>query len=506
MPVAIDRSSSYWVAHAPECSFGALAEDLHVDVAIIGGGIVGLTTAACLRDSGLSVAVIEADRIGRGATGHSTAKVTSQHGLIYADLIRSHGEDGARLYAGANQAAVELVAGLVAANGLDCDFRRKDAWLYTCNPARRAALEQEADAARRLGLPAELTDGAAAGLPFEVAGALRFDGQAQIQPACYLVELARTLGESGIRIFQHTRVTAVDQGDPHRLAADRHTVTANHVVVATHMPVISRGMFFARAYPRAHPVLAASARGHLPEGMYLSIDDPTLSVVAAGNGEDRMLVATGGAFKPGHAEEARACMRQLQEAVRSFGVDSVACCWTNEDYTSMDRVPFVGRASDDDPHLFVATGFGAWGLSNGTAAGQLIANEIAGRTDATAAFFAASRSKPLGAKANFLKENVEVATHLVGDYVKGRPRDLEALGNGEAGIFKLNGESIAAFRDGDGKLHQASAVCTHLKCLLGWNPIDRTWDCHCHGSRFTPDGQVLHGPAVKPLSRPRSGA
>jgi nitrite reductase/ring-hydroxylating ferredoxin subunit len=236
--------------------------------------------------------------------------------------------------------------------------------------------------------------------------------------------------------------------------------------------------------------------------MFISADQPTRSVRAARWGGQTWLVAVGGAFKPGQPDAARRSFEELVRDLRGdFGIEEIAYAWTNEDFESMDGMPFVGRASSSSPHLYVATGFNAWGITNGTAAAMILSDLIAGRANPYAEVFDATRIKAVAGARSFISENLGVGAQLVQGYVKGRERSLEALAPGAAAVLKLDGKRTAAFRDEQGRVHAVSAVCTHMGCILGWNPVDRTWDCPCHGSRFAPDGSVLHGPATKALER-----
>lgn len=491
----------FWAATAPRTDFPALAGDRSVDVAVVGGGIAGLTTALLAKQAGRTVAVLEARRVGRQASGRSTAKVTSQHAMLYVQLVRAHGSDGARAYAEANAAAVGRVCSLVRELQIDCDLQRKPSYVYTASPDRVGDLEEEAETARALGLPAELLRRAS--LPFPLEAALRFADQAQIHPCKYLAGLARHVDGQGSHVFENTRVLDVDAGSPLRLLSERGAVTARDVVVATHLPIGSNGAFFARAYPQSEPVLAARIEAsRLPDGMLISLDDPGLSATAAEGPDGPYLIAAGSAHKPGHTEEGTEAFAALERSVKErFGDAEIRYRWSNHDYTTMDQVPYIGRATAGQEHLLVATGFGAWGLSNGTAAGMILADTLAGRQNSWAGLYDATRKKPLTSAPKFIAENAQVAAHLVGGYLARRPTSADELESGEGGVFKVDGARVAAHRDATGRLHMLSAVCSHMGCVVGWNAADRTWDCPCHGSRFAAGGEVIAGPAVKPLQR-----
>lgn len=491
---ATDRT--YWNETAVGAAFPHLAGDVSVDVAIIGGGIVGVTTARLLKDMGQTVAVIEARRVGRQVTGRSTAKITSQHGIIYQTLEQKFGEARARLYAEAQETAVRRIQSLAAQHGIDCDIEAKSAFVYTRDQAYVAKIEQEVEVAVRLGLPASLvreTD-----LPFDVLAAVRFDGQAQFHPTKYVLGLAQTVPGDGCHVFENSR--AVDW-EPTRVVTEHGSVSARHVVMATHLPLGQVGGYYARAYPQAEPVIAARIR-RVPDGMYISAEEPThsLRTHARENG-DVYAIAAGASFKPGHTDEERKSVQDLERwLAESFGAGPVEYRWVNEDYESMDSAPFVGWSSSIGGGYLVATGFDAWGISNGTAAGMILADLAGGKTNPWLGLFDAKRVKPLAGAARFAKENVNTAVHLVGGYLSRKPKSLDELPAGHAAIMDIDGKTVAAFKDEQGQVHAVSAVCTHLGCVVGWNETDRTWDCPCHGSRFELNGDVIHGPATKPLA------
>jgi glycine/D-amino acid oxidase-like deaminating enzyme/nitrite reductase/ring-hydroxylating ferredoxin subunit len=497
------KSESFWVATLAEGALEhpPLGADTAVDVAIVGGGIVGLTAAALLQRAGKRTAVIEARRIGQQVTGRSTAKITSQHGLIYQQLEKSFDENTARAYGAANQAGLERIVRFVEELGIDCALERKSAYVYSRTGEQLSDVEKEAELARSLGLPASLVRETS--LPFPVAGAVRFDDQAQFNPCRYALGLARAILDGGGQIFEGTRALSIEHGEPCRVTTGRGIVTARDVIEATHLPLGKEGMFFAKAYPYAHPMVAARIDPvRAPDGMFISAAEPTHSIRTAKREDEIWLVAVGNSYKPGHPDDEMEAFEDLTAFLRDeFGVGSIDYRWTNEDYESMDGLPFIGRATSSAAHLFVATGFNAWGISNGTVAGMILSDLIAGRSNPWAEIFDATRVKPLAGGASFVTENLGTGAQLVGGYVRGRPSSTDDLQPGEAAVLKLDGKRYAVFKDEQGNVHAVSAACTHLGCILGWNPVDRTWDCSCHGSRFAIDGRVIHGPATADLDR-----
>ncbi len=500
-----EPSPSYWIDTAPQTRHPGLAGDLAVDVAIVGGGIVGLTTALLLKRAGRRVAVLEARGIGGQVTGRSTAKITAQHSLIYADLIRSFGEDGARLYAAANQTAIERMIAFIAELGIDCALERKAAYAYTTDSEKLDQIRAEVEAARTLGLPASFVDSCP--LPFPIAGAVRFDQQAQFHPLRYCQAFARAIEGDGSFVFERTRVQGIEEGEPCRVTAPTGTVTAQDVVIATNLPVINRGQFFAKAFPRAHLVVAAPiAEAKAPDGMFISIDQPTHSIRTtphdgAGMGAGRMLIVVNGGFKTGHQGDTEAGYDELEQWVRRhFEVGPLAARWFNEDFDSMDGVPYIGRIDSRARHLWVGTGFRAWGITHGTVAGILLTDLIQGRTNPWAEFYDATRIKPLASARRFLSENIGVARHfLTGRLGRDGNLSVKDVQTGQAGVFDTDDGKVAVYRDEDGAVHAVSAICPHLGCTVAWNNGERSWDCPCHGSRFSFDGDILHGPATARL-------
>ena len=490
------RPKSVWNQNVPITDHPQLSGEVEVDVAVVGGGIAGVTTALLLKLSGKRVALLEARWVGRQVTGHSNAKITSLHSLVYADLMARLGEDAARLYGEANEAAIRRIAEWVEERGIDCGFERRPAYTFTQRPDRVAEIEAEYEAAVQLGLPASLHS--EIGLPYPVQSAIRFDDQAQFNPTAYVRDLAASVPGDQSFLFERTRALEIEAGDPCTVRTASGTVHAQDVVVATNLPVITEGEFHQKASPRAHLVVAAQIEPErAPGGMYLSIDPPTHSVRTAASDGGRILIVVGESFAPGHVRDTAAMYRNLRAFARDrFGVSDFVAEWANMDYDSQDRVPFIGRASSAHDHLWVATGFCSWGITGGTVAGMVLADALTGRDNPWAGLFDATRDPGEAENRGQPRMRKEAMPEP-------RRGSFEQLGKGEAAVFQ-NGEEeepVAAYRDDKGTLHLVAATCTHLGCQVQWNNGDRTWDCHCHGSTFEPDGTVIHGPAIQELQK-----
>jgi len=488
---------SYWIRTAPGEPLSPLVEDLSVDVAVVGGGIAGLSTAWELVRAGRSVAVLEAGRIAEGVTGHTTAKLTAAHGAIYHHLPASH----ARLYALSQMDAVEYVRRTASQLGVDCEFEERDAFTCTEDPQQVDELRLEAKAAREAGLDASLESHA----PLGFAAAVRFAGQAQFHPRKYLLAVADAIVKAGGRIYEQTRVVSLNEGNPHRLKTENgQTVQCGHVVVATHFPVFDRAMLFPRLTPRREFVLAAPIEpGVDPMGMYVSIDEDLRSVRTSPLPDGkRLLIVTGAPFTPGSGpmQPRRAALEQW--ARDRFEVKEFEYFWAAQDNRSTDHVPFVGPLHVGAQGVWVAAGFGGWGMSNGVMSGLLLAAWIGGMKLDWSDLYDPRRLHPIREVGGLLRGAARSAQHLIADRLK--PADagsVDDVAPGQGRVIVSGGKRCAVYRDDDGTVHALSAACGHMGCVVGFNDDERTWECPCHGSRYAIDGSVLQGPTVKPLEK-----
>ncbi|MFI1206801.1 FAD-dependent oxidoreductase [Streptomyces sp. NPDC020802] len=494
--------TSYWIETAPPGTLHApLAADLTVDVAVVGGGIAGLSTARELARTGRTVAVLEADRIATGVTGHTTAKLSALHTLVYEGLRRTRGAEAAKLYARSQSEAIRHAAAIVDELSIDCDWEDTEAFTYTQDPERAGELKAEADAARAAGLPADYVTGT--DLPFPVVGAVRVSEQAQFHPRKYLLALADDLLRHGGTIHEHTRVIGLKEGEPCRLTTEAGpTVTAKDVVVATHYPVFDRALLFTRLSPRRELVLTAPVAAELaPHGMYITPEHGTRSLRTAPYTDgQRLLIVTGEHFTPGTTDVEERFARLADWATEHFGTLTFTHRWATQDNDSTDSVPLVGPFHVGSRHTYVATGFGGWGMSGGIMAGRLLSDLIAGRNPPWSELYDPRRVRTAVREAPaFLKHQAQVARHFVGDRLPPTSGSVDDLAPGDGALVRIDGWRCAAYRDEGGELHAVSARCTHLGCLVAFNRAERAWECPCHGSRFDPDGRILQGPATQPL-------
>lgn len=458
-----------------------LSGDIKTEIAVVGAGMAGILTAWLLQQAGRQVVVLESGRTASGQTGHTTAKVTAQHGLIYRRLLREKGEERARQYAQVNQRAVERYRELIRREQIDCDWEEWNAYVYG---DRREELMAEAEAAASLGLDVSYVS--RVDLPVGNAGAVRFRGQAQFHPLKFLRPLAQ-----GLTIYEHTPVLTAEDNALH---TDRGTVEAEEIVFACHFPFVNvPGLYFARMHQERSYVLALEHAGQV-DGMYLGVGERALSfrnygpyLLLGGEGHRTGENSAGGRYDT-LRKQAEALFPGCREAGR----------WSAQDCITPDGVPYIGRFSASRPHWYLATGFQKWGMTSSMAAAGLLTDLICGRSDSCGEVFDPAR---------FSASDLAAVCREGGVAVKGLARRLfqvprsavEDLPPGHGGIVSLDGEKVGIYKDEAGRLYPVDVRCPHLGCQLEWNPDERSWDCPCHGSRFDYRGNLLSNPAQEKI-------
>lgn len=493
-------STSFWVGTSSREHPPVLPGDLDVDVAIIGGGITGITAALLLHRQGKRVAVLEALRTGEGVTGYTSAHLTEALDTRYTTLERNFGRDGARLAAEASRAAITTIRGLMGRRDEACDWRSVPGYLYTEKLEDLESLHAEYEAAKRAGLDVALADNAP--LPFPTRGAVRFEKQAEFHPLEYLDVLRDEILAAGGLLFERTRVLEVHDGEPCRVVTEHGIVRARAVIVATNVPLNRMFLQTKIAHYRSY-VLAARVQSPRIAGLFWDMDDPYHYLRGAGPAgrEESILIVGGEDHKTGTNDDTNASYERLRRyAEERFVISEVGFRWSGQVIEPVDGLPFIGRNSFAQ-HVFVATGYSGNGLTFGTVAAMILSDQVLGRTNPWSELFEATRIKPLSSAKDFVNENVDVPVHLIGDRVRAPDaRDVSEVAPGEGKIVRVDGKRLAVFRDDQGALHALSPICPHLGCHVHFNAAEKTWDCPCHGSRFTTDGTVLNGPAVEALA------
>jgi len=488
------RKEPIWTS-VPAPKFSTLTADAEVDVAIVGAGIAGVSAAYLLTREGRSVLLLDDGPVGGGMTSVTTAHLANALDDRYLRLEKLRGEDGARRAAESHTAAIECIERNVAAEGIDCDFVRLDGYLFPLPGEDPDLLRRELDCARRAGLDVEIVPRAP--LPFDSGPSIRFPRQGQFHPLKYLYGLAAAIERSGGRIACGAHVDAVEDGEPARLRVGERTVTARAVVVATNVPINDRFAIHTKQAPYMTYVIGATVpRGSVERALYWDTGDPYHYVRIQPMPDDPRrdcLIVGGEDHKSGHADDGRVRHARLEAWTRERFpmVDGVAFEWAGQVMETLDGLAYIGR-NPGDRNVYVVTGDSGMGMTHGTIAGMLLADLIQGRDNPWRELYDPSR-KIVGAAAEWAKENLDVAAQFAGYAMPGASPGEIPWGSGA--VIQRGLSKVAAYRDEKGELHEMTAVCPHLGCIVQWNGSEKTWDCPCHGSRFDKTGKVVNGPA-----------
>lgn len=498
--------SSFWIETTKklEKEYPLLSEDIDADVCIIGGGLVGITSAYYLSKTNLKVTLLERDKICSKVSGNSTAKITSQHGLFYSYLINSYGVEYAKEYLDANQEAIDRIREIIENEKIDCDFSNQDSYVYAYSKEGLSEINREIEAMKSMGFPCEFVKHMP--LKIDSLGAIRFSNQAQFNPRKYGLKLCDISSKNGIDIFENTVVKKIEKNDDdtYTVKTMDSIVNAKHVILATHYPIVNfPGFYFLKMYQSMSHVIAVDTKENLPDGIYINAEEPTYSFRTVPYGAEKLLIVAGSDYKTGAKILLDDAYKILEEKARELYPNcEVLYKWCTEDCISLDKIPYIGDFSKIMPNLYVATGFKKWGIAFSNVAAKIITDKILGEKNNYEDTFKATRLKPIKNHeelGNMIKESMY---SLVINKLKEAPDTLKNIKNEEGKIVEIDDEKVGVYRDEKGALHFVKPVCAHLGCELSFNNLEKTWDCPCHGSRYDIDGKIISEPAINDLDIP----
>lgn len=542
---------SYWIKSVEEndrVKFDALEENCKTDICIIGGGLTGLTTAYNLSKYKIRTVLIEKDEIGRQASGNSTAKITSQHGLIYKYLTDSKGKEFARKYYEANERAINKIEEIIQKENIDCGFEHVPAYIFTQSIQEVEKIKDEVDAVNAFVGKAKLIEAKDIAinklnsvdyvdnsneklkisgdniekenlnlekdgvkermkqiLPIKALIGIEFENQAQFNPYKYANALAKICSNSGVKLYEHSKAVDVDteDGDEYYVITLENgcKIKAKYLIIATKYPIVNiPGFYFMKMYQSTSYAVAMQTKQRLFEGMYINSEEPTISLRTAKIGDEYLLIVVGSDHKTGAPIDLSNSYRYLEEIAKSLCPEgSIKYHWNTEDCITLDKIPYIGKFSGLWENAYVATGFNKWGITTSHIAAEIITDQILGQENEYEEIFKATRVEPVKNRkevGNMVKESIN---SLIVRKLEVPQEEANQIQAGEGKIVEVNGQKIGIYKDEKGEVYKVNPICKHLGCELAWNNLEKTWDCPCHGSRYDYKGNLIYGPSVKNL-------
>ena len=471
-----------------------------IDICIIGAGITGITCAYELSKLGYSIAIVEKNQVGSGTTGKTTGKITSQHDTFYNYLEKSFGIDVAKKYLEANQKAIDKIENRVKKENIDCDFERLNSYVYTTKSDEVQILKDEFNTLEKINCDCDFVE--KLDLPFNIEAGISFKNQAQFNPLKYLNKLTEIILEKGNKIYTNTIAKSIEKSDDgYIVETDKQNIKAEFVIIASHYPFLKlQGLYSAKMYQSMSYLIAIKTKEKLPQGMYISISNPNISIRKAIYNNEEVLLIGGGDHKTGKSTTYEESYGRLEEFAKKYYPDAkIIAKWNAQDCITLDKIPYIGQATTFLPNVYVATGFKKWGMTLSTVAADIIVDNIKGFKNPYEEIFSSLRMQPIKNHKEMKNMLVDSTNALLLNKLKEDGIITQNLRNGFGGIVEIENRKIGIYKTEKGEVFAVNPKCTHLGCLLMWNQIEKTWDCPCHGSRFDYKGKNICDPAYDDL-------
>lgn len=517
----MDRS--LWIDSCKIKKNSKLESEIDSEVCIIGGGLTGITSAYYLSKLGKKVIVLEKNRIGQHTSGNTTGKITSQHDLFYKYLTDSLGIEMAKQYLESNEQAIKNIEEIINEEGIDCDFEKQDAYIFTQDNNELDKIKDEVQTVQRLGLDAEFINGEEIPIKLKecgnsdvdvplnednfhikkILGAIKFPNQASFNPIKYLNGLVNVIEGMGVSLYEDSKVIDVKKSNGiYTVYTEKGKINAKYVILACHYPIINEpGFYFMKMYQSTSYIIAVDPGDEkIVEGMYINAETPTISFRTGKYNDKKILLIAGMDHKTGEKINLSDRYNKLEKIAQNLYPNSKTLFkWNTEDCISLDKIPYIGEFSTLMPNMYVATGYKKWGMTTSNIAANIITDKILGRLNPYEDVFDSKRLKPIKNYKELTNMVKEVSYSLVINKLRKSHESLNDLKKGEGKIIEIDNVKVGVYKDDEERIYAIKPVCAHLKCELSWNNLDKTWDCPCHGSRFDYKGNNIYDPAIKNL-------
>lgn len=493
-----DINKSYWIKSSVGGNYGRLDKDIETDILVIGGGITGVALSYLLAKQGLEVVLVDADNLCMGSSGRNTGKVTVQHDDFYWRIEKKYGTNAAKLYYEANNEGLNFIEKSIKENNINCNFEKLPSYVFTEKDSYIDDIKREYETCKKIGIDCNYHNSLA--LPLDVKAAISFNNQAQFNPKQYIDSLAKCATKLGMKIYENTPIVDLEvNNECEAKTREGYIIKAKKVTIASHAPWYDGlNLFFAKEVAERSYLLAADLKEDLLKGMFINLEKPSRTFRTYEGEGKKLLIIGGGDHKVGQGGQEEEIYDALKSyASKVFNVDEFKYQWSAQDHMSFDSLPFIGKISSNKDNVYVATGYSKWGMTNGVAAAIIIKDLIAKGSSKYEDIFKPSR-KGSFFTTDFIKENTNVAINLISGKLN-LGSDNMPKEKGEGKTVNIDGKRYGAYRNYDEKLYIVDITCTHLGCELKFNGAEKTWDCPCHGSRFDYKGNIVEGPALRPL-------